>query len=138
MSPAEGDVLPYGSTYVFQVAAVNRASGYLWSLVQRRTIVWQNLAFDGHLSGRTYAIGAGSPAHARTHPGVLQVWVRALLPGGQWTASGVLTISLTRRTPPRPTATPRPAAHRLRPMPTVVVTATPGPKPGGGTTRATS
>lgn len=73
-------------------------------------IVYQNLAWDGHLSPATYTVSRGGKAHSVIHSGDLHVWVRALMQNGQWSATGAVMVRIQGKgiPQPRPTAHPTP------------------------------
>jgi len=92
--PSSGQTFPLNGSMLFQVQPVSRAQGYLWSFVQNGAVVWQNLAWDGRLSGATYSVGKGSRAEGHMHGGDMQVWVRAWMGGNQWSGLSTLTVRL--------------------------------------------
>lgn len=107
--PTNGTSYPANGPYLFQVQPVSGATGYLWSFVQNGMIVYQNLAWDGHLSPASYTISTSSKAHSLIHAGDLHVWVRALLKNGQWSATGAVMVRIQGAGhPPKATPTPRP------------------------------
>jgi Domain of Unknown Function (DUF1080) len=129
--PVRGEhVIPYDGGWAFSVPAVRGARGYLWSFVQDGVIRWQNLGFEGRLSGRTYLIARDSRAHRALHAGHLWVWVRALLPRERWGRQVTLAVIL--RAAPAPTPTPAPPSGTPVPPTAVPVlpTATPAPTTG--------
>src|SRR5947209_19966050 len=77
--PTNGTTYPAKGPYLFQVQPINGATGYLWSFVEGGMIVYQNLAWDGHLSPASYMVAVKSKAHRQIQPGDLHVWVRALM-----------------------------------------------------------
>jgi hypothetical protein len=105
--PAERQTIPYNGSWSFAVRPMKGARGYLWSFVQDGVIRWQNLAFEGHLSGRAYTIRGTSRAHREIHPGRLTVWVQALLRRERWSRQDTLSFYL-KTTPFPPTKTPLP------------------------------
>lgn len=93
---------------------MNGATGYLWSFVQNGMIVYQNLAWDGHLSPVSYTVSTSSKAHRLIHAGDLHVWVRALMKNGQWSATGAVIVRIQGKgsnpvTPKQTVAPTRPA-----------------------------
>lgn len=121
--PVNGTAYPSNGPYVFQVQPVNGAVGYLWSFVQGGLIVYQNLAWDGHLSPASYTISVGSKAHSLIHSGDLHVWVRALMKDGTWSATGSVLVRIQGRggPHPKPTATPHATATPAPPAPGTVL-----------------
>lgn len=101
--PSNGKSLHYGTTLLFRVQPIRGANGYLWTFLQRGTIVWQNRRFEGRLSSNIYIVTAGSRAQHLMHPGPLRVQVRARLRAGRWTATSSITVYLRAAKPsPRP------------------------------------
>lgn len=92
--PANGTSYPASGPYLFQVQPVNGATGYLWSFAQNGMIVYQNLAWDGHLSPASYTISTNSKAHHLIHSGDLHVWVRAQMKDGTWSGTGAVLVRI--------------------------------------------
>jgi len=98
--PSNGQSFPLNGAMLFQVQAMSGAKGYLWSFVQGRAVIYQNLAWEGHLDGATYNIRKGSAALWRLHGGAMQVWVRAWMGGSSWSATSSVTVQLIGGLPP--------------------------------------
>ncbi len=91
--PVDGQTLDYGLAYLFKVAPVPRADGYLWSFFQNGEKVWENLRDEGVLSRNDYGIQPGTEAHSRFSPGEVKVWVRAYV-DEKWTEPAIIAIQL--------------------------------------------
>lgn len=91
VAPTSGQTLDRGGSLVFEVRPVDGATGYLWGFFQNGEPVWENYADEHVLSGTTYTMAPGSPAHQAIKPGALQVWVRGLV-GGQWTDATIVDV----------------------------------------------
>lgn len=116
--PSNGQSFPLNGTMFFQVQPMDGAKGYLWSFVQGGAVMYQNLAWDGHLDGATYNVRKGSAVQRRLHGGPMQVWVRALVGNGQWSGSGSVTVQLQgggsgSKPQPQPTSIPPTPAPRI-------------------------
>lgn len=94
--PANGQSLDYDGCWLFKVELVAGVTGdnYLWGFFQNGSLVWENYANEGHLSGTEYGICPGSTAYGRFQPGATEISVRALLPG-EWTDQSVIQIMLS-------------------------------------------
>ena|GEM_PF-985346 len=92
--PANGAAYPATAPYIFKVKPVSHAIGYLWSFIQNNVIVYQNLAWEGHLSPSSYTVSLGSKAHQLIHVGDLRVGVRAMLVGGHWSTTGEVSVRI--------------------------------------------
>src|SRR6185437_2646019 len=92
--PANGAIYPTTGPYIFKVKPIGGAVGYLWSFVQGSGIVYQDLAWDGHLSPSGFTVLPRSKAHQLIHAGYLRVRVRALLADGQWSAIGDVSVRI--------------------------------------------
>lgn len=91
--PVDGQTLGYKGSILFKVQPVDGASGYLYGLFQDGKAVWENYHDEHTLSGTEYGIAPDSPGHNAINPGLLQVWVRALV-NGQWTEATIINIHL--------------------------------------------
>ncbi len=78
-----------------------------WSFVQNGMIVYQNLAWDGHLSPASYTVSTSSKAHKLIHSGDLHIWVRALMKDGTWSATGTVMVRIQGKGVPVVTPTPQ-------------------------------
>ncbi len=116
--PTNGTSYPSNGPYVFQLQPVSGAKGYLWSFVQNGMVVYQNLAWDGHLSPANYTVSTGSKAHSLIHSGDLHVWVRALMKNGRWSATGAVLVRVQGKGRPHTSPTPRPTGPTATPKPT--------------------
>jgi hypothetical protein len=95
VSPVDGQEIDLEHTYFFQVADIVGAQAYQWTFSQNGVVVWDNLRDDlGLTGGGTYEILEGSPAHAKFHPGEVEVAVRALMVGDYYTDPTVITVIL--------------------------------------------
>ncbi len=101
--PANGNSLNYGGDYLFKLHPVEGADGYLWGFKQDGLLMWENQRDEGRVSSDEYRIEAGTLAHARLHPGAVEVLVRARICGA-WTAAGTIMIELA--APPPAAASP--------------------------------
>lgn len=118
-----GQSISSGSGLAIVVRSMRRATGYLWSVSQDNRLAWQNLAYDGSLSGTHFYLNPLTAAYRRLHPGSFQVTVRAHLRPDVWTRASVASFTLRGRQAP-PTATPVPPTATPVPPPT----ATPAPQ----------
>ena len=91
--PTNEQNLDFEGDYLFKVTAVPNADGYLFGFFQDDVLVWENFRDEGTLSGTEYGIQQDTEAHARFHPGDVDVWVRAYI-DGTWTDARVITIHL--------------------------------------------
>jgi len=87
--PMDGQTLGYAGHYMFQVYPVAGSQGYLWGFKQNGQFVWENYSYEQQLSGTDYAIMAGTAAHNQFQPGMVEVWVRALV-NNQWTDATII------------------------------------------------
>jgi len=77
--PVDGQTLDYEGAYLFKVAPVPRADGYLWGFFQNGVKVWENQRDEGTLSSNEYGIQPGTEAHSKFSVGEVKVWVRVLI-----------------------------------------------------------
>lgn len=93
VAPSYGQALDHAGDVVVTVKPVSGASGYLFGFFQNGSGVWENYANERTLSGTEYAIRAGTAAHEAVKPGVVDIWVRALV-DNQWTDATIIKVML--------------------------------------------
>jgi hypothetical protein len=93
MPESTRQLVDYNSSYLFKIAPITGANGYLWGFFQNGVLVWENNRDEGKFSENEYSIMEGSVAHSKFKPGNVEVWVRANV-AGQWTEPIIITIDL--------------------------------------------
>ncbi len=120
-STATGRSIAPGTGLVIAVQPVRGATGDLWSVSQNNLLTWQNLAYDGVLSGPRYFLNPGAGAYRRLHAGPFQITARAHLRPDIWTNASVAYFTMR-----GPAAAPTPIPPT--PVPPTPVPPTPVPQ----------